>query len=223
VTKNTAIFDTDGLLIDSEPLWWQAGVEVLRTVGVDLDDGRFHETMGLRTDAALRYWFELYPLTGKSFQEIEREVNSRVIQLVEEHAEPLPGVYDVTRLLSEHRVPMGVCSSSPQAVISTVLGALGLQSTIQVVHSAEAEPFGKPHPSAYLSCAQQMGVQPQRCLAFEDSLRGAIAAKAAEMKVVAILSGQDSESTVFDFCDMRLRSLTEFDESHLSQLFGRQT
>ena len=218
--RNAVIFDMDGLLIDSEPLWWQAGVEVLRTVGVDLDDSRSHETMGLRTDAALEHWFGLFPWTGKSFQDIEQEVNSRVIQLIGEHAEPLPGVYDAIHLLSKHGIPMGVCSSSPQAVIRTVLSALGLQSNIQVVHSAEAEPFGKPLPSAYLSCAKKIGVHPHHCLAFEDSLRGATAAKAAEMKVVAVPSGRDSESTTFDFCDMRLSSLTEFDESHLLQLFN---
>ena len=218
--RNAVIFDMDGLLIDSEPLWWQAGVEVLRTVGVDLDDSRSYETMGLRTDAALEHWFSLFPWTGKSFQEIEQEVNSRVIQLIGEHAEPLPGVHGTIDLLSKHRIPMGVCSSSPHAVIETVLTALGLQSTIQVVHSAESEPIGKPHPSAYLSCAKRMKVHPHRCLAFEDSVRGAAAAKAAEMKVVAVPSGRDYESTTFDFCDMRLRSLTEFDESHLFQLFS---
>lgn len=217
--QNAAIFDMDGLLIDSEPLWWQAGVEVLRTVGVDLDDSRSNETMGLRTDAALEHWFGLFPWTGKSFQEIEQEVNARVIQLIGEHAEPLPGVHDTIDLLSKHRIPMGVCSSSPYAVIRTVLSALGLESIIQVVHSAEAELFGKPHPSAYLSCAKQMGVHPHSCLAFEDSVRGATAAKAAEMKVVAVPSCRDDEPTLFDFCDMRLRSLKEFGESHLFHLF----
>lgn len=217
---HAVIFDMDGLLIDSEPLWWQAGVEVLRTVGVDLEDNRSHETMGLRTDAALEHWFSLFPWTGKSLQEIEQEVNSRAMELIQEHAEPLPGVYETIHLVSRHGIPMGVCSSSPHLVIRTVLSTLRLHSAIQVVYSAEAEPFGKPHPGAYLNCAKQIGVHPHRCLVFEDSLRGATAAKAAEMKVIAVPSGRDNEPGTFDFCDMQLRSLADFNESHLFQLFN---
>jgi mannitol-1-/sugar-/sorbitol-6-/2-deoxyglucose-6-phosphatase len=217
---NAAIFDMDGVLIDSEPLWWRAGVEVLQTVGVDLDDSRSSETMGLRTDAALVHWYQLFPWNGKLIHEIEQEVNSRVIELIGRHAEPLPGVYKTVELLSERGIPMGLCSSSPHAVITAVLKALQLDSTIRVVCSAEDELLGKPHPAAYLTCAKQIGTHPQCCVAFEDSLRGAIAAKAADMKVVAIPSGPDRDSTRFDFCDLRLRSLAEFDESSLSQLMN---
>ena len=212
------IFDMDGLLVDSEPLWWQAGVEVLRTVGVNLDDSRSQETMGLRTDVALQHWFSLFPWTGKTIPQIEQDVNVRVIQLIAECAEPLPGVFDVIHLLSEQKVPMGLCSSSPHAVIEAVLGKLDLQSVIQVAYSAEDEPMGKPHPGAYLSCAKQIGVHPHHCIAFEDSLYGAIAAKAAEMKVVAVPSSRDHQSAMFDFCDMQLRSLTEFNASVLRGL-----
>jgi sugar-phosphatase len=220
--NKAVIFDMDGLLVDSEPLWWQAGVEVLRTVGVNLDDRRLQETMGLRTDVALRHWFSLFPWTGKTVPQIEQEVNVRVIQLIAECAEPLPGVFDVIHLLSEQKIPMGLCSSSPHAVIAAVLSKLDLQSTIQVAYSAEDEPMGKPHPGAYLSCAKQIGVHPHDCIAFEDSLYGAIAAKAAEMKVVAVPSSNDFQSTLFDFCDMQLRSLTEFTASSLARAFCSQ-
>ena len=103
-------------------------------------------------------------------------------------------------------------------MIEAVLGKLDLQSTVQVAYSAEDEPMGKPHPGAYLSCAKQIGVHPHQCIAFEDSLYGAIAAKAAEMKVVAVPSNSDHQSMMFDFCDMQLRSLAEFNASFLSEL-----
>lgn len=216
--KKAVIFDMAGLLVDSEPLWWLAGVEALRTVGVNLDDSRSRETMGLGMDVALRHWFSLFPWTGKTIPQIAQEVTSRVIQLIAERAKPLPGVFDVIHLLSEQKIPMGLCSSSPHAVIAAVLSKLDLQSTIRVAYSAEDEPMGKPHPGAYLSCAKQIGVHPHYCVAFEDSLYGAIAAKAAEMKVVAVPSGNDHKSTMFDFCDMQLRSLTQFNASSFSKL-----
>jgi len=214
------IFDMDGLLVDSEPLWWQAGVEVLRTVGVELDESRAHETMGLRTDAALRHSFRYFPWTEKTFEQVEREVNARMMQLILDRAEPLPGVHDTVRLVSQRGISIGLCSSSPYIVIEAVLHSLRLRSTIRVAYSAEDEPLGKPHPGAYLTCASRIGVRPGRCIAFEDSLNGAISAKAAQMKVVAVPSSSEQESSVFDFCDARIQSLEAFDGSLLDRLLG---
>jgi mannitol-1-/sugar-/sorbitol-6-/2-deoxyglucose-6-phosphatase len=214
--NRAAIFDMDGVLINSEPLWWRAGVEALRTVDVRLDDHHFRETLGLRTDAALAYWYERYPWTGKSLQQIEQEVQERVLNLIADEGQELPGVRAVIRFLSEQRVPIGLCSSSSYHVIHAVLERLGIGKHFQVVHSAEDEPLGKPHPGAYLSCAARLGVPAPRCIAFEDSVAGAVSAKAAQMKVIAVLQGV--RSTVFDFCDIRLDTLIEFTPDLLSQL-----
>jgi HAD superfamily hydrolase (TIGR01509 family) len=206
--SRAAIFDMDGVLIDSEPLWWRAGVEVLRTVGVELTDDHFDETIGLRTDAALTHWYERYPWVGKSLDQIEQEVQDRVLKLICEQGQPLPGVRALVHFLTEQRVPIGLCSSSPYPVINAVLDKIGIKQHFQVVYSAEDEPLGKPHPGAYLSCASRLCVPARRCIAFEDSLAGAVSAKAAQMKVVAVLQG--ARSTVFDFCDLKLDSLSDF-------------
>lgn len=200
----------DGLLVDSEPLWWRAGVDVLRTVGVDLNDAQLHETMGLRTDAALAHWHSRYPWTGKTLPQVEQEIEARMLQLIRSSAQPLPGVWTLVNYLHTQGIPMGVCSSSPYSVISVVLSTLQFEPLFQAVHSAQDEPLGKPHPGAYLSCAARLGVSPQRCVAFEDSLAGAISAKAARMKVVAVPSSRAARPTSFDFCDARLDSLANF-------------
>jgi HAD superfamily hydrolase (TIGR01509 family) len=214
--SRAAIFDTDGVLIDSEPLWWRAGVEALHTVDVHLDDRLFGETLGLRTDAALAYWYERYPWAGKSLKQIEQEVQERVLGLIGDEGQSLPGVHSLIHFLSERRVPIGVCSSSPYQVIHAVLDRLGIRQHFQVVYSAEDEPLGKPHPGAYLSCAARLGIPAPRCMAFEDSMAGAISAKAARMKVIAVLQG--IRSTVFDFCDIRIDTLIDFTPDLLDQL-----
>jgi HAD superfamily hydrolase (TIGR01509 family) len=214
--SRAAIFDMDGVLINSEPLWWRAGVEALRTVDVHLDDRLFGETLGLRTDAALAYWYERYPWAGKSLKQIEQEVQDRVLGLIGDEGQALPGVYALIHFLSEQRVPMGMCSSSPYQVIHAVLDRLGIRQHFQVVYSAEDEPLGKPHPGAYLSCAARLGIPAPRCMAFEDSMAGAISAKAARMKVIAVLQGV--RSTVFDFCDIRIDTLIDFTPDLLNHL-----
>ena len=214
--SRAVIFDLDGVLINSEPLWWRAGVEALRTVGVHLADHHSSETLGLRTDVALAHWYERYPWAGKTLDQIEQEVQVRVLQLIYEQGQPLPGVLSLLQMLDERRVPIGLCSSSPYRVIDAVLDKIGVKQHFQVVHSAEDEPLGKPHPGAYLSCASRLCVPAHRCIAFEDSLAGAISAKAAQMRVVAVLQG--ARSTVFDFCDLKLDTLSDFTPDLLNRL-----
>jgi mannitol-1-/sugar-/sorbitol-6-/2-deoxyglucose-6-phosphatase len=156
--KRAAIFDTDSVLINSEPMWWRAGVEVLRTVDVDLDNHHFGDTLGLRTGAAVAHWYERFPWAGKSLRQIEQEVQDRVLDLISDEGQALPGVQALIRFLSEQRVPIGLCSSSPYLVIDAVLDRLGIRDHFQVVHSAEDEPLGKPHPGAYLSCAGRLDI-----------------------------------------------------------------
>lgn len=216
--SRAVIFDMDGVLIDSEPLWWRAGVEALCTVNVLLGDHHFGETLGLRTDVALTHWYKRYPWTGKSLQQIAQEVKDRVLRLIGEEGQALPGVLGLLRFLSQQHIPMGLCPSSPYEVIHAVLDRLGVWQHFQVVHSAEDEPLGKPHPGAYLSCAARLGVPASQCIALEDSLVGAVSAKAACMKVIAVVHG--IRSTVFDFCDVRLDSLTEFTPALLNELLS---
>lgn len=219
--KSCVIFDMDGVLVDSEPLWWQAGVDALSSVGVALDHARSHETKGMRTDEALGYWYRKFPWSGRTIDALAEEVDTRMIEVIQDRAVPLPGVLGVVDLLARREIPMGVCSSAPLFVIEATLRALDLGDAIRCVVSAHDEPMGKPHPGAYLRCAQQMQVAPRDCIAIEDSVYGAIAAKAAQMKVVAVQSGADLASGLLDFCDARLSTLCDFDEVLLDALTGR--
>jgi mannitol-1-/sugar-/sorbitol-6-/2-deoxyglucose-6-phosphatase len=221
-TTRAAIFDMDGLLLDSEPLWWRAGVEVLRSVGVHLQDADVSQTIGLRTDAAVAHWYRRFPWAGKSCELIEAELQQRALVLISDLAQPLPGVMPLVQYLSEQGIAMGLCSSSPYTLIHAVLAKLRLSDYFRVVYSAEDEPFGKPHPGAYLSCAARLGVAAQRCVAFEDSLPGAQSAKAAQMKVVAVPNLESARSANFDFCDLRLESLAQFSPAMLAQLLPAQ-
>jgi len=139
-----------------------------------------------------------------------------VLVLISNEGQALPGVQALICFLSQQRVAIGLCSSSPYQVIHAVLDRLGIRRYFQVVHSAEDEPLGKPHPGAYLSCAARLGIPAPRCIAFEDSVAGAVSAKAARMKVIAVLQGV--RSTVFDFCDARLDNLTDFTPDLLNEL-----
>jgi len=212
------VFDLDGLLIDSEPFWRQAEIECFAAVGLHLTEDQTRQTMGLRIDDAVRHWWERSPWEGMSPVQMERAVTARVAELIESRGEPMPGAREVISLCHGRGIPMAVCSGSYAVVIEAALDRLGITDATSAWHSAEWEPLGKPHPGAYLSTAAKLKVDPTTCLAFEDSFNGAISAKAARMRVVAVPEPAARNSPRWGFCDLVLGSLAEFDVDALAAL-----
>lgn len=206
-----AIFDMDGLLIDSEPLWQEAEIAGFAEVGLDLTVDMCRRTMGMRADEMVNYWFRRHPWTGPTEAEVKQAILSRLAALIETRAAPMPGVFDTVALLQRAGIPMIIASSSPQSVIDTVIDSFGLRQAIPAGLSAENEPLGKPHPGVFLRAAAQLGVAARDCLVFEDSITGVIAAKAACMTTIAVPDPALFARPEYSIADHRLRSLTEFD------------
>ena len=217
------IFDLDGLLIDSEPFWRRAEMEVFATVGVELTEAETRQTMGLRIDDAVDHWFVRRPWVGMTPAEVERAVTARVAELIEAEGQPMPGALALIDLCRSRGIPMAVCSGSYALVIEAALDRLGITSSMAAWHSAEWEPLGKPHPGSYLTTATKLGVDPTACVAFEDSFNGAISAKAARMRVVAVPEPAALDSLRWGFCDLVLGSLGAFDADVLDALEGRRS
>ena len=215
------IFDLDGLLIDSEPFWRQAEIEVFGSLGLELTETDVRQTMGLRIDDAVRHWWDRFPWSGMTEVEVEQAVTARVAQLIGQSGEPMPGALESLSLCAGLSLPVAVCSGSYAMVIEAALIRLGIASDVSVWHSAEWEPLGKPHPGSYLSTAAKLGVDPTCCLAVEDSFNGAISAKSARMRVVVVPEPDALGSPRWGFCDALLPSLTRFDERLLRSLEGR--
>jgi sugar-phosphatase len=212
------IFDLDGLLIDSEPFWRQAEIEIFTTLGLQLTEVDVRQTMGLRIDDAVRHWWDRFPWEGMTPVAVERAITARVAELITESGRPMPGSLDAMALCERLSLPVAVCSGSYAVVIEAALRRLGITEAVTAWHSAEWEPLGKPHPGAYLSTAAKMGVDPTGCLALEDSFNGAISAKAARMRVVVVPEPAASNASQWGFCDAQLASMTEFDEPLIRSL-----
>lgn len=144
---DAVIFDMDGLLIDSEPFWQQAEVEVFATVGLNLTHEMCRQTTGLRMDEAVDYWFERQRWRGKTKKGVEAEVIQRVAALVAERGEPRPGVDQVLNFFANRKLPIALASGSPHVVINAALTRLGLREFFEKTRSAEDEELGKPHPA----------------------------------------------------------------------------
>jgi mannitol-1-/sugar-/sorbitol-6-/2-deoxyglucose-6-phosphatase len=205
-----AIFDMDGLLIDSEPLWRRAEQAAFRQVGVELDDATCRQTMGWRADEVVTHWYERFRWQDATPEEVLADMQARVIRLITTEGEALPGAREAVETLRSLGYSLGLASSSPPVVIEAVLRTLGLTGFFDVVCSAVDEARGKPDPAVFLRAAERLGVAPQACVAFEDSLAGVTAALAAGMRVIAVPAADQAGEPGFADAHVVLRSLEAF-------------
>lgn len=180
------IYDMDGVLTDSEPLWKIAMEDVFKSVGCALTKEDFQRTVGLRIDEVIVYWYHIAPWPDASPKEVENAIVRRMIELLTASATPLPGVVESLEFFSSKGLKIGLATSSYQVLIDCILDTLQIRHFFQTVHSAEYELFGKPHPAVYLTAAKNLGLDPRRCLVIEDSLNGIISGKAARMTVFCV-------------------------------------
>ena len=214
------IFDMDGLLVDSEPLWVRAEIEIFGEVGVVLTEADCAQTKGLRTDDVIAYWHTRRPWTGPSLRaDVEARLIGRVAALVREEGRALPGVASAIAVARDGGRRVALASSSPLVIIHATLERLGLEGAFDVVQSAQSLPLGKPHPGIFLRTAELLAVPAVDCVVLEDSLTGVIAAKAARMSCVAVPFDHPDHDARFVIADAIVRSLEDVTSELLDRRF----
>lgn len=208
-TIDTIIYDMDGVLINSEPIWKETEIEVFDSIGIDFIAVGGEKTVGLRIDEVVEYWYSRFPWKNKSIHQVVDEIMTRMVERIKKEGKPLTGAKESLQYFKENGYKIGLASSSYSVLIETTLSALGIGHYFDVILSAEKLPFGKPHPVIYLEAARQLNSSPSTCLVIEDSLNGIIAGKAAKMSVVAIPDGTHQPNPKTILADVQLNSLHE--------------
>lgn len=214
---NTVIFDMDGLLIDSEPCWEEAGKLTLKQYDVELSEEDYSSTIGLRTKEWIDWWFRTYKVDISHAPAAEKSILENAIRIIDEKGMTLPGVHEVIELFRDKGFRIGIATSSPIALVDVVARKLNITHLLDAVSSAENLEHGKPHPEVYLDCARSLNASPLHCICFEDSINGMIAAKAARMKCVVVPAPGHRSNPKYHLADLALDSLLEFDEECLKK------
>lgn len=218
--SQAVIFDMDGVLLDSEPFWQVAESDVFASVGLDLTSEDMAQTIGLRIQEVVAFWYRHHPWEGPSLEEVASRVVARVIELIHQRGEMLPGVRRAIESIHALGVPMTVASSSSRALIEAVVERFDLGGFFPAVFSADAETHGKPHPAVFLTAAASLGVGPMDCLVIEDSLNGVLAAKAARMRCLVVPDPRQQGDPRFAIADRVLDSLDDLDEDFWGRWIG---
>ncbi|MEV0443154.1 HAD family phosphatase [Streptomyces spectabilis] len=186
LNDTSVIFDLDGTLVDSEPNYFEAGRQLLAEQGVTDFTWQDHETyVGISTQETLARWKELYGLSTP-LPELLADKNRRYLELARTSTRVYPQMAAFVELLHEAGVPMAVASGSSRAAIEAILAGTGLDAYLKTFVSADQVARGKPAPDVFLAAAELLGAGPERCVVLEDAVPGALAAKAAGMRCVAI-------------------------------------
>jgi HAD superfamily hydrolase (TIGR01509 family) len=178
------VFDLDGVLVDSEPVWEQVRRQVVAAHGGHWAADAQQQLMGMSTGEWARYLSHDLG-TGLPPEDVAAQVIGQMAARYAEQVPFLPGAVAAVRRLAA-RWPLGLASSSPPVLIDAVLDGGGLTGCFAAAMSTEQVQHGKPAPDIYLAVARRLGCAPQRCAAVEDSANGLRSAAAAGLQVIAI-------------------------------------
>jgi HAD superfamily hydrolase (TIGR01509 family) len=210
VNIHAVIFDMDGLLIDSEPIWRQSEIEIFGRLGLHLTEEQCMQTMGVRVAQVVQLWYDRHPWEGPSTEDVTAQIIDAVKAHIMTQGEPMPGVLRTLAMVQTAGLPMAIASSSSEDLIRAVVERLGIDPYVSAIFTAEDDPEGKPHPAVYLRAAISLGVAPEDCLAFEDSPNGILAAKNAGMTCIVVPDPYLAGDPRMNLADMRLESLEDF-------------
>jgi HAD superfamily hydrolase (TIGR01509 family) len=213
-----AIFDNDGLTLDTERTWTRAEAKLYARYGTTFTLDHKREMLGTSGPKSALTMERHLGQPGRG-DELRRELRELVHdELDGTPVEPMPGALELIAALREHGVPLGLATNSGREFATRALRTAGLLHRFDAVVSAEDVERPKPAPDVYLAAAAQLGADPEACVALEDSETGVAAARAAGMTVVGVPSfpGIDlgaADVVVPSLADPRVRELLGLERS----------
>ena len=178
------LFDMDGTLIDSEPVWFETEVALLAELGYELGPEHWPYVLGQPNEAACKYLLGVsgLPLT---WQELSNRIEAAMVPILSQGVELLPGAKELLVELAEAGVPAALVSASPRSIVDACLGGIGADFFRHTVSGNDVA-RSKPHPEPYLMAAQLLGVAPEQCVVIEDSPIGTASGVAAGCRVLSV-------------------------------------
>lgn len=185
-------FDMDGLMFDTEDVYWKAASALLARRGKVYTQELCTVIMGRPPKDC----FELFKKTfgfPETWQELQQESEDFFLQFLDDGFSVMPGLFELLEYLEKYNIPKGICTSSAKRIVSEVLQRKNLEKRFDFVLTAENITHGKPHPEIYLKAADLFGLPPQEMMVLEDSTAGSQAAQNAGAFPVVVLAKHNKD------------------------------
>ncbi len=219
--KKACLFDMDGLLLDSEPLWRRAEVNIFNSYGIPLTEEMCDEVMGLRIDEVVSFWFRRFDKHTISIESVVEEIIEEVAFLIQTEGSALEGAVELVKEAKQKGWITAIVSSSYLKLIEVFVHKYELSDYLDGLYSAEFCTFGKPHPEVFLQAIEKLKGEVGFTWVFEDSIHGLVAGKAAKMKVCVVPNVYNENAKGFDLADLRHTSLKDVDLEVLEKEFRK--
>lgn len=180
------IFDIDGTLIESMHVWTDIDDIFLKKYHLT-EPENFHEGMeGKSYSETAQYFLDLFPELPHTKEDLENEWHEMAFEIYTKEMRLKKGAYDFIMTMHEAGIKLGIATSNSRDLAEGMLKNNGVLELMDSVWTSDEAKAGKPAPDVYLKVAESLGVEPGRCLVFEDVPNGILAGKNAGMKVCAV-------------------------------------
>lgn len=179
------IFDLDGTLVDSMWMWRSIDIEYLGRFGIELPEELQAEIAGMSFSETAVYFKERFQLPD-TLDQIKSDWNQMAWDKYMHEVPLKEGVLELLTYLQQHQIPAGIATSNSRELVDLIVKRHGISEYFTSIRTSCEVAKGKPSPDIYLLVAQDLGVEPEKCLVFEDILMGVMAGKNANMKVCAV-------------------------------------
>jgi HAD superfamily hydrolase (TIGR01509 family) len=200
------IFDMDGLMVDTEPLYWEVARQLARNCGTEVSDEALRKMMGRSRMESMRIFADACGIDSRTPEDLLVERETLMLERYGRGVEPMPGLREIIAQF-RGRLRFAVATSSPRKFTDVLLPAMGIADEFEVVETGDEIEHGKPHPEIYLKCMSQMGVAGNECIVLEDSKAGATSGKRARATVIAVPSHLTAIEDFSDVADERVTNL----------------
>jgi HAD superfamily hydrolase (TIGR01509 family) len=208
------VFDMDGLMIDSEKLYWAVGREIAREFGKEVSDQTLGKMMGRSPLKSVEIYANDLGLKQSPLELLELR-EKRVEATLRRCIDPMPGLYEVLEMLKS-KYTLGVATSAPMYLVDIIFQNLKLGSYFTAIQTSDDVINGKPDPEIYLKAMGRLGVSPAESVVLEDSSNGARAGKRSGAYTIAVPSVYTRDQD-FSFVDYVATNLLDA-ARHIRQL-----
>lgn len=186
-TIEAVLFDMDGLLVDSEPLWTIGEIELAEHLGGTWSDELKTAIIGTRLDTAIRTILEWYgvPKDPSDVDAAMAFLLNRMVELYHDQLPVMPGALELVDAVRAAGLKTGLVSSSYRVLVDAVLDGVG-RDRFDMTLAGDEVTHGKPDPEPYVTACERLGVRPAEAVVLEDAMSGVKSAEAAGCKVVAV-------------------------------------
>lgn len=203
------IFDMDGTLIDSQPIWYQVSTDFFQQNGFPVTMDDMIKLTGSPVAKLVDYVLQTHGQKDKARAQLVTELMDYAVSEILAAKPLMPNVKEVLAQLKQQGIKMAVASASPRNMLQGIVDSCGIAEYFDYLASAEELDYNKPHPAVYLHAAQQLGINPTECFAVEDSVLGMISGKAATMKTVVIPVQAEWDDPRWTLADFKLTNIAE--------------